>query len=45
LFIAVTLHLPRGIVGTLQHWWAERKASKAERDAAAVADPAPRPAK
>jgi urea transport system permease protein len=25
LFVAVTLLLPRGIVGTLQHWWASRR--------------------
>ncbi|MGA2127043.1 MAG: urea ABC transporter permease subunit UrtC, partial [Xanthobacteraceae bacterium] len=24
LFVAVTLLLPRGIVGTIQHWWASR---------------------
>jgi urea transport system permease protein len=28
LFVAVTLLLPRGIVGTLQHWWSERKARR-----------------
>jgi urea transport system permease protein len=44
LFIAVTLLLPRGVVGTLQHWWVERKASKDAHGPAAVADPAPRPA-
>jgi urea transport system permease protein len=25
MFVAVTLLLPRGIVGTVQHWWAMRK--------------------
>ena len=25
LFVAVTLLLPRGIVGTIQHYWAERR--------------------
>jgi urea transport system permease protein len=25
LFVGVTLLLPRGIVGTLQHWWASRR--------------------
>src|SRR5437763_6019940 len=25
LFVAVTLLLPRGIVGTLQQWWASRR--------------------
>jgi len=24
MFVAVTLLLPRGIVGSLQHWWAAR---------------------
>jgi urea transport system permease protein len=42
LFIAVTLALPRGIVGTLRHWQSERRS----RTAASVpaADVAPRPA-
>jgi urea transport system permease protein len=25
LFVGVTLLLPRGIVGTLEHWWATRR--------------------
>ena len=41
LFIAVTLFLPRGIVGTWRHWRAERKAKS---DVAADAIPAARPA-
>jgi urea transport system permease protein len=43
LFIAVTLLLPRGIVGTVQQWFAERRQRSAPKDAppAAVADPRP----
>ena len=33
LFIAVTLFLPKGIVGTIQHGWNGRKAMKAAADA------------
>jgi urea transport system permease protein len=40
LFIAVTLLLPRGIVGTLQHFWNERKRPAADP----VTHSAPRPA-
>jgi urea transport system permease protein len=36
LFVAVTLLLPRGIVGTLRHWSAERAAGKAD-----AAEPTP----
>ena len=43
LFIAVTLLLPRGIVGTIQHMWAERKRPAAE-NAPDVSAQAPRPA-
>jgi urea transport system permease protein len=45
LFVAVTLFLPRGIVGTLSHWRNEWRARKSV-DAAAGPDtqPAPRPA-
>jgi urea transport system permease protein len=40
LFVAVTLLLPRGIVGTLRHWTAQRR----DRKAVAAADmPAPQP--
>jgi urea transport system permease protein len=43
LFVAVTLLLPRGIVGTAQHWLALwRQRARAERPAApALADPHP----
>jgi urea transport system permease protein len=42
LFIAVTLLLPRGIVGTFRHWRAERKELGRNGDAAgAVANPHP----
>ena len=40
LFIAVTLFLPRGIVGTIGHWWRERRS----RDDAVSGDAAARPA-
>jgi urea transport system permease protein len=43
LFIAVTLLLPRGIVGTLRHWLAERRQRTAHASTA-PAVPAPRPA-
>jgi urea transport system permease protein len=45
MFVLVTLLMPRGIVGTLQAWWApwqaQRAEAKAEREAAA---PQPNPA-
>jgi urea transport system permease protein len=44
LFVAVTLLLPRGIVGTIRHWWSDWRA---RRHAGAGADEAlasPRPA-
>src|SRR6187401_1002038 len=48
LFIAVTLLLPRGIVGTIHHWsgqWRERRtAAGAVPEPARVPDAAPRPA-
>jgi urea transport system permease protein len=45
LFIAVTLFLPRGIVGTIGHWGRERRArSAALEDGAAGEAPATRPA-
>ena len=34
LFVAVTLLLPRGIVGTLRHWLAERRQRAAHAEAA-----------
>jgi urea transport system permease protein len=43
LFIAVTVLLPRGIVGTARHWMAEQRAHKAANESA-NAVPAPRPA-
>ena len=42
LFIAVTLFLPRGIVGTLAYWWGERQ-TRAPAPAPA-SEPAARPA-
>jgi len=27
--VVVTLFLPRGIVGTISHWWGERQARRA----------------
>jgi urea transport system permease protein len=50
LFVAVTLLLPRGVVGSIRHWTAERRTRVAiAHDAAtgnngAIPDPAPRPA-
>jgi urea transport system permease protein len=46
LFVAVTLLLPRGIVGTVQHLWSERQAHRqaARADAMSVPDASPRPA-
>jgi urea transport system permease protein len=43
LFIAVTLLLPRGIVGAVQQWLSERRRRRVPKDAApaAVADPRP----
>jgi urea transport system permease protein len=42
LFVAVTLLMPRGIVGTLQHWWDERKDRRAANGGpVALADPQP----
>jgi urea transport system permease protein len=41
LFIGVTLLLPRGIVGTAQHWWRERREAAPAVPAAAVPDPNP----
>ena len=45
LFVVVTLFLPRGIVGTVSHWWGERQERRAAaRDGEPGADPAPKPA-
>ena len=42
LFVAVTLLMPRGIVGTLQHWWNERKDRRAANGGpVALTDPQP----
>jgi urea transport system permease protein len=44
LFIGVTLFLPRGIIGTLQYWWSERRNKKSAEQSepdARVADPRP----
>ena len=41
LFVAVTLLLPRGIVGTLQHYWAERRQRRLPEGEAPVPSPAP----
>ena len=48
LFVAVTLLLPRGIVGTIHHWWGEWRARRPAAGGAPAAAPmpeaAPRPA-
>jgi urea transport system permease protein len=44
LFVAVTLFLPRGIVGTIGHWGRTRRARSAARQNGAVGEPAARPA-
>jgi urea transport system permease protein len=45
LFVAVTLLLPRGIVGTVRQWTSERRERKSPGAAAsAAASPAPQPA-
>ncbi len=42
LFVGVTLLLPRGIVGTVQHWWAaRRKPETPDPDPQPVGAPAP----
>jgi len=40
LFVAVTLFMPRGIIGTAGHWWRARR----RRESAPAAEPAARPA-
>jgi urea transport system permease protein len=40
MFVAVTLFMPRGIVGSVGHWWRERR----KRESAPAAEPAARPA-
>jgi urea transport system permease protein len=48
LFVAVTLFLPRGIVGTIEHLWTRwrdsRRAKASPDDDSAVPGPTPRPA-
>jgi len=44
LFVAVTLLLPRGIVGTIRHWRGEWRQRRRQGAAAAVPEVAPRPA-
>jgi urea transport system permease protein len=44
LFVFVTLFLPRGIVGTVSHYWREHKAKQAARADDAAAEAAPKPA-
>jgi urea transport system permease protein len=44
LFIAVTLLLPRGIVGTFQHWRSEYRQRRQQRASDPAPEAAPRPA-
>jgi urea transport system permease protein len=44
MFVAVTLLLPRGIVGTVQHLWLRLRANGPGRGITRVPDEAPRPA-
>jgi urea transport system permease protein len=45
LFVAVTLFLPRGVVGTIEHWWRERRPGTSRGDGAPdVPAVEPRPA-
>ncbi len=41
LFVAVTLLLPRGIVGTLRHWWTIRAAGRGAAGPKPVSEPQP----
>jgi urea transport system permease protein len=41
LFVAVTLLLPRGIIGTIQHYWSGRRQRRVAEAEAAVPSPAP----
>ena len=41
LFVLVTLLMPRGIIGTLQHWWAPWRAQRIEARARQAASPTP----
>jgi urea transport system permease protein len=44
LFVAVTLLLPRGIVGTVRHWWSEWRVRRHAGEVADEALASPRPA-
>ncbi len=44
LFVLVTLFLPRGIVGTVSHYWNEHKAKREAKASDAAASAAPKPA-
>jgi urea transport system permease protein len=44
LFVAVTLFLPRGVVGTIAHWWRERQGAARGNGAPDVPVVEPRPA-
>jgi urea transport system permease protein len=46
LFVAVTLLLPRGIVGTFQHWWGEMRDGRdgMADESGPIGEPAVRPA-
>ncbi|MFZ1087950.1 MAG: urea ABC transporter permease subunit UrtC [Xanthobacteraceae bacterium] len=47
LFVAVTLLLPRGIVGTFQHWWGEMRGGSRDGmadESGPIGEPAVRPA-
>jgi urea transport system permease protein len=44
LFIAVTLLLPRGIVGTIRHWRSELRQRRQQRASDSAPEAAPRPA-
>src|SRR5256885_10952442 len=44
LFVAVTLLLPRGIVGTVYYWWGEWQARRRAAASEAASVPAPRAA-
>jgi urea transport system permease protein len=44
LFVAVTLFLPRGIVGTLQYWWSLRRGSAGSNGVSGSPAIDPRPA-
>jgi urea transport system permease protein len=42
LFVGITLLLPRGIIGTFEHWWAEsRRPDKPDADPRGIREPMP----